>query len=84
MHQILSVSAARTYIPYQDLENKAMLLGFLGTPDDFVEHLRHYTASLTTQMMFGKRTASVRDTRFTKAFDVYAPQVNISVPIFMC
>lgn len=49
-----------------------MLLGFLDTPGDFVEHLRRYTASLTTQMTFGKRTTSVHDTRFTKAFDVCA------------
>lgn len=82
LHQILSISAARTYVPYQDLENKAMLLGFLDTPGDFVEHLRRYTASLTTQMTFGKRTTSVHDTRFTKAFDVSSPQLNHSVPIF--
>lgn len=70
VHRVLSVSAARTYVPYQDLESKAMLLGFLETPGDFVNHLRRYTASLTTQMTFGFRTASIHDSRFKEAFDV--------------
>ena len=70
LHSILSVSAARTYVPYQDLENKAMLLGMLENPDNFIENLRRYTASLTTQMTFGFRTTSIEDVRFRKTFDV--------------
>ena len=70
LHQILSVSAARTYVPYQDLENKAMLLSVLESPNNFIEHLRRYTASLTTQMTFGFRTTSIEDRRFKQAFDV--------------
>ncbi|RYC66039.1 hypothetical protein CHU98_g182 [Xylaria longipes] len=42
LHQILNVFAARTYIPYQDLESKAMFLGVLENPNDFVDHLRRY------------------------------------------
>ncbi|KAH7383957.1 putative cytochrome P450 [Pyrenochaeta sp. MPI-SDFR-AT-0127] len=72
LHQILSVSAARTYVPYQDLENKAMLLGMLESPNNFIEHLRRYTASLTTQMTFGFRTTSIDDPRFKQAFDTAA------------
>lgn len=69
LHQILSVSAARTYVPYQDLENRAMLLSVLEDPYHFIEHLRRYTASLTTQMTFGFRTTSIEDPRFKQAFD---------------
>ncbi|KAJ8111930.1 hypothetical protein ONZ43_g5505 [Nemania bipapillata] len=47
VHAMLSITAARAYVPYQDLENKAMLLDFLEKPNDFIEHLRRYTASLT-------------------------------------
>lgn len=68
--RILNVSVARTYVPYQDLENKVMLLGFLESPGDFINHLRRYTASLTTQMTFGFRTVSMYDPRFKEAFDV--------------
>ncbi|KAI0174355.1 putative cytochrome P450 [Pestalotiopsis sp. NC0098] len=71
VHRILNVTAARTYVPYQDLENKAMLLGMLERPNDFIDHLRRYTASLTTQMTFGFRTASIGDPRFKKAFDIF-------------
>ena len=62
--------AARSYVPYQDLESKAMLIGFLENPNDFIDHLRRYTASLTTQMTFGFRTTSIEDPRFKEAFDV--------------
>ncbi|KAI1470391.1 putative cytochrome P450 [Daldinia caldariorum] len=71
VHRILSVAAARTYVPYQDLENKAMLMGFLESPSDFNDHLRRYTTSLTTQMTFGFRTTTIDDRRFKEIFDIF-------------
>jgi cytochrome P450 len=41
-HSLLNVQAARTYVPYQVLENKQMLNDLLDTPDDFVNHMRRY------------------------------------------
>ncbi|KAJ8130366.1 hypothetical protein O1611_g3264 [Lasiodiplodia mahajangana] len=70
-HRILNTTVARSYVPYQDLESKAMLFGFLQSPDDFIHHLRRYTASLTTQMTFGFRTTSIQDQRFKEAFDIF-------------
>ncbi|OLN81889.1 Fumitremorgin C synthase 3 [Colletotrichum chlorophyti] len=70
-HRLLNVSAARTYVPYQDLENKAMLVGFLESPGDFIDHLRRYAASLTTQMTFGFRTTSIHNPEFKEAFDIF-------------
>lgn len=72
LHLILNITAARTYVPYQDLENKAMLLGMLEDPSDFINHLRRYAASLTTQMTFGFRTTSMEDERIKRAYDVFA------------
>lgn len=72
-HRVLNVATARTYVPYQDLENKAMLLGVLETPSDFIQHLRRYTASLTTQMTFGFRAVTIHDPKFKEAFEVGAP-----------
>ncbi|MCJ1468407.1 hypothetical protein MMC07_007035 [Pseudocyphellaria aurata] len=69
--RILNISVARTYVPYQDLENKAMLLGFLESPGAFIDHLRRYTASMTTQMTFGFRTVSMHDPRFKEAFNIF-------------
>ena len=71
-HRILKVETVRTYVPYQDLENKAMLLGMLEDPNNFIDHLRRYTASLTTQMTFGFRMTSIQDPEFNEAFDVGA------------
>jgi hypothetical protein len=69
-HRILNVAVARTYVQYQDLENKAMLMGMLETPAHFIDHVRRYTASLTTQMTFGFRTISIEDPNFKEAFEV--------------
>ncbi|KAF4499906.1 cytochrome p450 [Fusarium agapanthi] len=71
VHRILGVTAARSYIPYQDLESKAMLFDVLKSPDDFVDHLRRYTASLTTQITFGSRTTSIEDERLKEAFEIF-------------
>ncbi|OAL34493.1 hypothetical protein AYO20_06336 [Fonsecaea nubica] len=68
MHNTLNIKTAVAYIPYQDLENKQMLLGLLERPDDFVLHLRRYTSSLTTQMVYGFRTISTEDPRMLQFF----------------
>lgn len=69
-HSLLNVRVARTYVPYQDLEIKAMLMGLLETPDDFFQHIRRYTTSLTTQMTFGYRTPTSKDPNLLEMFDV--------------
>ncbi|KAH9983676.1 cytochrome P450 [Xylariaceae sp. FL0662B] len=69
VHNNLNIKAARTYVPYQDLENKAMLLGFLESPAQFIDHIRRYTNSLTTQMIFGFRTTSIDDLKLKQLFD---------------
>ncbi|KAI0134463.1 cytochrome P450 [Xylariales sp. AK1849] len=68
IHNILNIKAARTYVPYQDLENKAMLVGFLEHPNQFVDHIRRYTNSLTTQIVFGFRTTSIDDPKLKQLF----------------
>ncbi|KAI2606391.1 cytochrome P450 [Hypoxylon fragiforme] len=68
VHNSLNIKAARTYVPYQDLENKAMLLSFLEDPTHFIEHMRRYTTSLTTQMLFGFRTTRYDDPKLTQLY----------------
>jgi hypothetical protein len=53
IHSLLNVSAARSYVPYQDLENKQMLYEMLGQPERFLENIRRYSNSLTTSIVFG-------------------------------
>lgn len=68
IHNNLNIVAAKTYVPYQDLENKAMLVGLLETPELFIDHIRRYTNSLTTQMVFGFRTTSIHDPKLKQLF----------------
>jgi hypothetical protein len=72
MHNTLNISTAAAYIPYQDLENKDMMVAFLDHPDDYVSNVRRYTTSLTTQMVYGYRTTSRFDPRLLGFFEVCA------------
>lgn len=68
IHNILNIKAATTYVPYQDLENKVMLQGFLDQPEDFLSHLRRYTFSLSTQIIFGYRSPDINDPNLQQLF----------------
>ncbi|KAK5199669.1 hypothetical protein LTR92_000210 [Exophiala xenobiotica] len=68
IHNILNIKAAVTYLPYQDLENKFLLAGLLDTPDDFLNHIRRYSYSLSTQMIFGYRCPDLKDPRLQQLF----------------
>jgi len=53
MHNLLNVNAARSFEPYQVLENQQMLFDVLQDPENFVQHVRRYANSLTTATTFG-------------------------------
>lgn len=71
MHNTLNIRTAVAYVPYQELESKEMMLGFLNDPKDFVGHLRRFSSSLTTQMVFGFRNISPQDPRMLQFLQVY-------------
>ena len=70
VHNILHLNAAKSYVPYQILENQRMLVDLLDTPDRFVDHIRRYANSLTTQMIFGFRTTDVDDPKLLRMYEV--------------
>lgn len=75
VHNSLNINASRTYLSYQDLENKRMLLDFLESPADFNGHLHRYTNSLITQIVFGFRTPTKDDPRLKQLIKV-TPQIR--------
>lgn len=79
MHNTLNIKTAVAYIPYQDLENKDMMVAFLDEPNDFFKHVRRYTTSLTTQMVYGYRTTSKNDVRLLQFFEVSPPVICVLV-----
>lgn len=68
VHNHLNIKAAKSYIPYQDLENRQMLAGFLEKPDRWDAHLRRYSNSLTTQMVFGFRNIDIDDKKMHQLY----------------
>ncbi|KAK7739653.1 hypothetical protein SLS53_005620 [Cytospora paraplurivora] len=69
LHTILNIRAAKSYAPYQDLENKQMLAELLDQPEDFGDHIQRYADSLTTQMAFGFRAISKEDEHIKELFE---------------
>src|SRR5262249_37952676 len=72
VHTLLNISAAKSYVPYQMLENKQMLYEFLDRPDDFLHHIRRYSNALTTTMVFGWRTPTYEDEKMKQLFDGFS------------
>ncbi|KAK8174071.1 cytochrome P450 [Phyllosticta citrichinensis] len=87
-HQLLNANASRTYVPYQDLESKQMLVDLLDKPSNFIEHIRRYTASVTTSIVFGWRVPrfdEIRLTRFYAGLDAYVHLVqSLSAGLLDC
>ena len=87
IHNIINVRVAAAYVPYQDLENKQMLLAFLDEPTEYVGHLRRYTSSLTTQMTYGFRCPKNDDPHILHFFKVCSfvfgvrPKLNLDTGI---
>ncbi|KAF2498985.1 cytochrome p450 monooxygenase [Lophium mytilinum] len=69
VHNILNIKVAAKYIPYQDLENKVLLAGLLDTPDALFNHIRRFSYSLSTQMIFGFRCPDFADPMLKRLFE---------------
>lgn len=66
----LNIQASRAYVPYQDLESKDMLMSLLERPSRFFGHVRRYTSSISTQMIFGFRTLDIDDPKLKQLIHV--------------
>lgn len=70
-HNTLSVKAATTYVPYQDLESQQLLVALLDAPDAYEDHIKRYAHSQMTQIVFGYRTTSIDDPRLKQFFQSF-------------
>ncbi|KAK3306256.1 cytochrome P450 [Chaetomium strumarium] len=68
-HSLLNVTVAKSYEPYQMLENKQMLYEMVTQPERCMYNIRRYTNSLTTTMVFGWRSATYGDEKMAQLFD---------------
>ncbi|KAK4998429.1 hypothetical protein LTR66_002329 [Elasticomyces elasticus] len=78
VHALLNVEAARSYVPYQVLENKQMLFQMLEQPDQFLQNIRRYSNALTTSMVFGWRTATYDDPKMIQLFEGFGEFAKIN------
>ncbi|KAK4107197.1 cytochrome P450 [Canariomyces notabilis] len=67
-HGLLHLKAAKSYMPYQDLESTSMMIAVLEEPDLIFDHIRRYTNSFSTQIVYGFRTPRIDDPRLLKLY----------------
>lgn len=72
VHTLLNISAARSYVPYQMLENKQMLYEMVTQPERCMYNIRRYTNSLTTTMVFGWRSSAYEDEKMMQLFEGFS------------
>ncbi|KAF9768702.1 hypothetical protein IL306_013957 [Fusarium sp. DS 682] len=80
MHTLLNVTVAKSYVPYQDLENKQMLYEMIIEPDQFLQSIRRYSNALTTSMVFGWRSPVYRDPKLMQLFDKFTEFAELNQP----
>lgn len=78
IHGLLNVSIAKSYVPYQVLENKQMLYQLLTDPEHFLHHIRRYSNALTTTMVYGWRTPTYEDKKMQQLFDGFSEFAEIN------
>lgn len=78
VHTLLNVSSAKTYVPYQVLENKQMLYEMLVSPERFLQNIRRYSNALTTTMVFGWRTPTYEDAKMRQLFEGFSEFAEIN------
>ncbi|KAK5128967.1 hypothetical protein LTR85_000300 [Meristemomyces frigidus] len=78
VHGLLNSNVAKSYVPYQMLENKQMLHDFLQQPEGFLKHIRRYSNALTTTMVFGWRTPTYEDANMKQLFDGFSEFAEIN------
>lgn len=72
VHGLLNISAAKSYVPYQMLENRQMLYEMITQPERCMYNIRRYTNALTTTMVFGWRSPTYEDEKMMQLFDGFS------------
>nr|WGZ60618.1 cytochrome P450 [Fusarium tricinctum] len=78
VHSLLNVTAAKSYVPYQDLENKQMMYEMIIQPDQFLQSIRRYSNALTATMVFGWRSPIYHDPKLMQLFDGFSEFADLN------
>ncbi|PKY05091.1 putative cytochrome P450 [Aspergillus campestris IBT 28561] len=69
---VLNGSAAKQYLPYQELETQQLLFDLLQAPNEWRDHIERYSNSVAMTMVNGRRIVSSADARVKETIqDLY-------------
>lgn len=70
IHNLLNIKTAVNYIPFQELELRQMLADMAERPDRCHDHVRRYSTSLVTSIIFGWRSLAFDDSEVKQIYEV--------------
>ncbi|KAL2196674.1 cytochrome P450 [Corynascus similis CBS 632.67] len=68
-HAFLQLKAVKAYVPYIELESASIMVDLLDEPHLVFDHIRRYTNSIATQMVYGFRTSKIDDPQLLSMYD---------------
>jgi len=68
-HSFLHLKAVKAYVPYVELESASIMVALLNEPHLVFSHVRRYTNSLSTQIIYGFRTSKIDDPKLLRMYD---------------
>lgn len=68
-HSLLHLKASKSYVPYQDLESTSMMIALLDQPELAFDHIRRFTNSLATQIIYGFRVPRIDDPQLLRLYE---------------
>ncbi|KAF2105792.1 putative cytochrome P450 [Lophiotrema nucula] len=71
VHIALNVNKAVAYLPYQEMENRQLMYDLMMTPSGLLEHLRRFSSSLITSVVFGFRWKTFDEPRLQEVFSLF-------------
>jgi hypothetical protein len=84
LHSGLMQKAAHSYRPIQELESQRLAWDFVNKPQQFLDAIERYTASVTLMLAFGRRVDSLGDALVTGVVERnrFMASINVYVPNF--
>ncbi|KAL2157119.1 hypothetical protein VTH06DRAFT_6407 [Thermothelomyces fergusii] len=72
VHSLLNIAVAKSYVPYQMLENKQMLYEMVTQPERCMYNIRRYSNSQITTIVFGWRSSAYEDNKMIQLYDGFS------------
>lgn len=79
-HAFLQLKSVKAYVPYIELESTSVMVDLLDKPQIIFEHVRRYSTSIASQLVYGFRMPKVDDPRLLHVYEIMEGFSEITGP----